>query len=74
MEYVAFAGIMITGILLLAAVLTKLQGGLIFSFPMRWLRKWDVEQERKAGMKFADFVFRYVPPFFIASVITLLLS
>lgn len=77
-QQLAFVGIIITGLLLLIAFLTKLTNGLFIArFPFEFLRDRNdprYESERRAGNLLRFFIFKYVPPFFIGFSILLLLS
>lgn len=75
---IAFAGISGTGLLLCIALITRLTNGLFFSrFPWDFVRHREdprFEAERRAGKAYSQFVFKYVPPFFIGFVLLFVLS
>lgn len=77
-EHIAYAGIACTGFLLLIAFLMKLTKGLFVArFPYDFIKDINdpkYENERRAGRKFSQFVFKYVPPFFIGSVLILIIA
>ncbi|MGK0605460.1 hypothetical protein [Enterococcus gilvus] len=77
-QQLAFAGIMLTTLLLLIAFFTKLTSGLFIArFPFEFLQDKNdpsYENERRFGNRFRFFIFKYVPPFFIGFVIILFLT
>ena len=78
LEQIGFGGIIVTGLLLLIAVLPKWTNGLFVArFPWEFRKDRDdprFEMERRIGKKYSQFIFKYVPPFFIGFLLILLLS
>lgn len=77
-QQLAFVGLIFTGQLLLIAFFTKLTNGLFIArFPSEFLQDKNdpnYESERKLGNCFRNFVFKYIPPFFIGFVVLLFLT
>lgn len=75
---IAIAGISCMGLLLCIALITCLTNGLFLSrLPWDFVKHRDdprFETERKAGKAYSQFVFKYIPPFFIGFVLILVLS
>jgi hypothetical protein len=63
------AGLILTGLLLLVAWPLRFTGGLFWSRTIHGFFKDRAdpryEAERKTGLAFQQFVFHYIPPFFI---------
>jgi len=78
MEQIGFGGIAVTGLLLLFGVLLKLTNGLFIArLPWDFIRHREdpsYEAERRTGKACSDFVFRYVPPFFLGFLAILILA
>lgn len=78
LERIAYAGIACSGFLLLIAFLMRLTKGLFVArLPYDFIKDINdpkYENERRAGMKLSNFVFKYVPPFLIGFVLILVLS
>lgn len=72
-----FAGVLVTGFLLLFALLIRVTHGLFFSRPPeRFLQDQTdprYEAERQAGQAFSRWVLHYLPPFFFAFLLLSLL-
>ena len=72
-----FAGLFVTGFLLLLALMIRLTHGLFFSrTPKRFLENQNdprYDHERRVGLAFSRFVLRYLPPFFLGFLILSLL-
>ena len=77
-QQLAFAGIILTALLLLVAFFTKLTNGLFIArFPFEFLQDKNdpsYENERRFGNRLRFLIFKYVPPFFIGFVIILFLT
>lgn len=72
-----FAGLFVTGFLLLLALMIRLTHGLFFSrTPKRFLEDQNdprYDNERRVGLAFSRFVLHYLPPFFLGFLILSLL-
>ncbi|MGC6768861.1 hypothetical protein [Enterococcus sp. LJL51] len=67
---IAFAGVTISGILLLIGYFLKLSNGKFWSFPFCLL--FNDADERAIGNKMRRFIFSYVPVFFVIFLILFL--
>ena len=72
-----FAGLFVTGFLLLLALMIRLTHGLFFSrTPKRFLEDQNDPRygdERRVGLAFSRFALHYLPPFFLGFLILSLL-
>lgn len=77
-QNLAAAGVFFTGLLLLIALFTKITNGLFIArFPWDFVKDSKdprFENERIAGIRFSQFVFKYLPPFFIGFVLIALFT
>ncbi|MFQ7237171.1 MAG: hypothetical protein ACLRPU_20035 [Enterococcus hulanensis] len=78
LEQIGFGGIVFTGFLLLIAVLPKWTNGLFVArFPWDFIKHKNdprFEAERRAGKAYSNFIFKYVPPFFIGFLLILMMA
>ncbi|GCF92984.1 hypothetical protein NRIC_08750 [Enterococcus florum] len=78
MEQVAYVGIMITGVMLLMAILMKQTNGLFWArFPHEFIRDLHdprFKDERRIGKMYCHFTFTYISPFFLGFLVILIIS